>query len=101
MLWTWKCNCCAMGNQNGKELRLMALAFTVAACDVLTTGNKTDAAMVIVVFCFSCKRVSAFVPLRFNLTCVLWNLHSTFQVKKFRHNSHQVKLNSVRRCKQH
>ena len=25
MLWTWKCNCGVMGNQNGKELRKLEL----------------------------------------------------------------------------
>ena len=25
VLWTWKCNCGVMGNQNGKELRKLEL----------------------------------------------------------------------------
>ena len=25
MLWTWKCNCGVMGNQNGKELQKLGL----------------------------------------------------------------------------
>ena len=25
MLWTWKCNCCVMGNQNGKELQKIGI----------------------------------------------------------------------------